>query len=133
MVTVLITGLFAAVWFAFASQQALRTLGDPVTSPSRPNSPLRYPQVRKDVGRASGQSLAILIAELDSDFDRVGLAFVEYWNPGADLLAFRFRMLRAIATVATPVVPPLARWAVWEMAAVIEWGFRAVCFVPVSE
>lgn len=131
MIAVLITGLFALAWFAFASEQTLRTLGDPPDGPFRPARPARYPEVRKDVNRAGRESLRILIAELEHDFDRVGLAFVEYWNPGADLLALRFRLLHGLA-LRTVWLPPVARWAVRGMADIAEWGFRAAPFVPVG-
>lgn len=132
MVAVFITGLFAAAWFAFASWQALRTLGDPVEEPTNPGRPPRYPEVRKDVGRASPESLGILIHELETDFDRAGLAFVEYWNPGADLLAFRFRLLHSVAAGCQSIAPGAARRAVLGMADIVEWGYRASAFVPAT-
>ncbi len=133
MVAVFITGLFAAAWLAFASRRALGTLGDPVEGPAIPGRPPRYPEVRKDVERASRESLEILIHELVDDFERAGLAFVEYWNPGADLLALRFRLLHAAASGLRGIAPGAARWAILEMADIVEWGYRGVRFVPVSK
>lgn len=132
MVAVLLTGLFAAAWFSFASRMALRTLGDPVEGPIVFGRPPRYPHVRKDVERANGESLSILIEELDHDFERAGLAFVEYWNPGADLLALRFRLLRVIA-LRSLGIEAVARWAISRMADTVEWGFRASRYVPVGK
>jgi hypothetical protein len=133
MLALLATAAFLVAWFAFVSQEALRSVADPASGALTAGPAPHYTAVRKDVQQASGKSLDVLVEELEEDFERSGVAFVEYWNPGADLLALRFRILHGVATACRSAAPGLARWAVMGMADIAEWGYRGIRYVPTVE